>query len=73
MGQQNGVGSGPYRGRRLSGMKAITDYMQRSEESVLRLIREFGFPAKKILGVWESDTEMIECWRIGLLTAKDDP
>lgn len=52
----------------MSGMKAIAAYMQRSEDSVLRLIREYGFPARKILGIWESDTEMIEQWRIDMLT-----
>lgn len=47
----------------LSGMKEIADYMRRSESTVLALIRDFDFPAKKIGGVWESDTELADAWR----------
>ncbi len=54
-------------GRPLSGMKAICAYMQRSESSVLRLIRDYDFPAKKLMGVWETHTLLIERWRIRLL------
>ena len=47
----------------LSGMKAICQYMNRSEPTILKLIREEGFPAKKICGGWESDTDLIDRWR----------
>lgn len=47
----------------LSGMKQICEYMNRSEATVLKLIRESGFPAVKIGGVWESDRVEIESWR----------
>lgn len=51
----------------LSGMKEITAYVRRSESTVLTLIREFDFPAKKICGVWESDTEVVDNWRRRLI------
>lgn len=47
----------------LSGMKEITDYVRRSEASVLTLIRTQSFPATKVLGIWESNTAMIDQWR----------
>jgi len=47
----------------LLGMKQITDYVSRSEVTVLKLHREYGFPAVKIGGTWESDTELIDKWR----------
>lgn len=47
----------------LSGMKAICGYMNRSESTVLILIRDCDFPARKILGSWESDTELVDKWR----------
>ncbi len=48
----------------LSGMKEIATYCNRSEATILKWIRECGFPAEKIGGVgWESDTEVIGEWR----------
>lgn len=49
----------------LSGMKEICLYMNRSEATVLKLIRERRFPANKIGGIWESDRDEIEAWRRG--------
>jgi excisionase family DNA binding protein len=48
----------------LSGMKAICSYVNRSEVTVLKWIRELRFPSTKIGGgIWESDTELIDRWR----------
>jgi hypothetical protein len=47
----------------LSGMKEICDYYKRSEPTILKLIRDEGFPAIKIAGAWESDTDFIDRWR----------
>ena len=47
----------------LSGMKAICQHMKKSDVTILKLVREEGFPAKKIGGTWESDTELIDRWR----------
>ena len=47
----------------LPGMKEITRYCNRSESTILKWIRGFGFPAVKILGSWESDTDLIDEWR----------
>ena len=52
----------------LSGMKAICGYMGRSESTMLAIIRDLDFPAKKICGVWESDTELADKWRLGQIT-----
>lgn len=49
---------------RLSGMKQIAGYFGYSEATILKLIQESGFPARKISGgIWESDKEMIDQWR----------
>lgn len=47
----------------LIGMKAICEYMGRSEATVLKLIQTEGLPATKIAGIWESDRVMIDEWR----------
>jgi len=47
----------------LSGMKDICKYMNRSESTILILIRDREFPARKILGCWESDSELVDAWR----------
>jgi hypothetical protein len=47
----------------LSGMKVISEYVRRSPSTVLSWIRELGFPARKIGGIWESDKELIDQWR----------
>lgn len=55
-------------GKSLSGMKAICEYFDRSAPTILKLIREEGFPAQKIRGEWESDTELVDKWRLGKIT-----
>lgn len=52
----------------LSGMKAICGYMGRSESTMLTIIRDLDFPAKKICGIWESDTELADKWRVGQIS-----
>ncbi len=54
----------------LSGMRAICDYVNRSEPTVLSWIRELGFPAKKISGIWESDRRLIDEWRRAQVAGK---
>lgn len=53
----------------LEGMKEIRQYLNnKSEVTVLKLIREESFPAVKMLGTWVTTTEKIEEWweqRIG--------
>ncbi|MEN6422619.1 MAG: hypothetical protein ABFD76_11815 [Smithella sp.] len=53
----------------LSGMNAIRDFnrsinLASSEASVIQMVRESGFPAKKIGGIWESDKRSIIAWRV---------
>ena len=48
----------------LTGMAEIAAYMRRSEATVLTWIRTLDFPARKIGGMWESDTELADQWRI---------
>lgn len=52
----------------LSGMTAIRDFcrsinLASSEASVISMIIQCGFPARKIGGIWESDKEKIVEWR----------
>ncbi len=47
----------------LTGMKEICGYINRSEPTVLDLIRKQDFPAKKIGGVWESSKSLVDTWR----------
>ena len=48
----------------LTGMAEIAAYVRRSEATVLNWIRTLDFPARKIGGMWESDTELADQWRI---------
>jgi len=52
-----------YRDTALIGMKMICQCVDRSEATVLKLIRDEGFPAVKIGGIWESDRGLIASWR----------
>ena len=47
----------------LVGKKEITAYSRRSWLTVKRWIANGNFPATKIDGVWESDTELIDEWK----------
>ena len=49
---------------KLSGMKAICTYINRSEATVLGWIRDLGFPAKKLGGIWESTTDLADKWHL---------
>lgn len=51
-------------GRFLTGMKDICKYVSRSEATVVNWIRDEGFPAKKIDGIWEAHTGKIDSWRM---------
>lgn len=47
----------------LIGMKDICDYVNRSSPTVLSMIRDMGFPAVKVGGIWESSRGKIAEWR----------
>jgi len=47
----------------LSGMKAICNYIHRTEPTVLAYIKSQAFPAKKVGGIWESRKGLIDAWR----------
>lgn len=47
----------------LTGKKMIMTFVGRSWATVLTWIRERNFPARKIDGIWESDTDLIIEWR----------
>ncbi len=66
--QQNG-GDTP-QGRPLSGMDEIGEYVRRSSVTILDWIRNMGFPASKIGGIWESDTFLIDRWRREQITER---
>jgi hypothetical protein len=43
-------------------MKEITSHVHRSEATVLSWIRQFGFPAEQIGGIWKSNTDLLAAW-----------
>jgi hypothetical protein len=47
----------------LVGMTEISAYLRRSDKTTLDLIRGEGLPARKVGGIWESDTLLIDDWR----------
>ncbi|MEW5734019.1 MAG: hypothetical protein AB1921_04140 [Thermodesulfobacteriota bacterium] len=47
----------------LCGMKDLVRYTGRDKRTVLKWIREHGFPARRLDGRWESDTVLIDEWR----------
>ena len=47
----------------LTGMKRITEYLELSETTVLKLHRQYRLPMRKIGGLWMADTDLIESWR----------
>ncbi|HBJ74415.1 MAG TPA: hypothetical protein DDY86_02570 [Syntrophaceae bacterium] len=56
----------------LSGMKQIQEYcrsisLASSESSIIKMITDYGFPARKLCGIWESDKEYIVEWRKKLI------
>ena len=56
----------------LSGQKQIQNFVGRRWDIIIRWITKRGFPAKKIDGIWESDTDMILEWRRGQIEQKSD-
>lgn len=49
--------------RILTGSKEIQSYVGRSWKTIYKWIKNKNFPAVKIDGIWESDTELIHEWR----------
>jgi hypothetical protein len=47
----------------LKGKEAIKAVVKRSWSKIKDWILKEGFPAKKIDGVWESDSDLIREWR----------
>lgn len=54
----------------LSGKKEIMVYIRRGWPILRNWIERRSFPARKIDGVWESDTALIDEWRRGQISAK---
>jgi hypothetical protein len=51
----------------LSGMKAIQEHcrainLPSAEATVLQMIRQSGFPARKLGGIWMADREAVTKW-----------
>ena len=52
----------------LSGMKEIGGYLRRSEATVTKMMKQHpNFPAEKLGGIWESDTDLIDNWKRELM------
>jgi hypothetical protein len=50
-------------GKSLVGKKEITVYARRSWMTIRKWIKAEQFPARKIDGVWESDSALIDEWK----------
>lgn len=46
----------------LGGISEIAKYARTSETTVKKMIAEVGFPARKFLGTWYSNTDAIDDW-----------
>jgi predicted DNA-binding transcriptional regulator AlpA len=58
---------------RLLGMKEIAEYAGYSRTTVIKMINEENFPAAKLNGSgWESDTELIDVWRMQKILSLTD-
>jgi hypothetical protein len=62
----------------LSGMKEIMDHcgaigLQRTESTILQLKTQYGFPMRKMLGIWVSDKLLISEWRRKFVAGEIDP
>jgi hypothetical protein len=51
-----------YKGTLLLGKDEICDYVRRGWAKIEIWIKKKRFPAKKIDGVWQSDTVLIDEW-----------
>ena len=61
----------------LGGMTAIRDYcrilgLQCAESSIIALIKECGFPARKLGGQWLSDKLLIKNWIVGFISEAEE-
>jgi hypothetical protein len=54
--------------KNLTGRKEILVYTRRSWEIVWKWIKKEDFPARKLDGVWESSTDLIDEWKRGKIT-----
>jgi len=57
-------------GKPLSGMKEICAYVGKSEKTVRRYISDESFPAVMLAGVWESDTALVDGWRVSRIDSR---
>jgi hypothetical protein len=55
--------------KNLTGRKEILEYTRRSWQTIREWIRKEDFPAKKLDGVWESSTDLIDEWKKEKITS----
>ena len=53
----------PRKDTSLQGLKEISGYARVSENTVLKYVKYFGFPAGKLGGQWVSDKVEVDEWR----------
>ena len=56
-------------GKLLIGMDAIEDYTGRNKRTIRKWVEQNNFPAIKIDGRWESNTALIDQWRLRRIKA----
>ena len=57
---------------RLSGMKELVDHMKVSEPTIRKWMKTENFPAALVGGTLESDTILIDKWRIWRVLKKNN-
>ena len=57
---------------RLSGMKELVDHMKVSEATIRKWMKTENFPAALVGGTLESDTILIDKWRIWRILKKNN-
>lgn len=56
------ISPGETHGQKLLGIKAIADYMDRSEATIRNYIKTRNLPAWKVGGLIESNTAKLDSW-----------
>jgi hypothetical protein len=56
---------GKAQSKRLIGLKAIAEYLQRSERTVCRYVAQYELPVERVGGLLEADSAELEKWRQG--------
>jgi hypothetical protein len=49
-------------GKKLSGLDEISQYLQWSENKVMKIHKRMDLPIAKVMGQWETHTDLLDDW-----------